>query len=107
MAKGEPKSADEIRLFEWLTANDVYPGQEDMQTVVINSFYSLLEEDSDDDKLTTLDEIDLVAMGIGEGFDYKAYRKTDEEEEQEWNQKVTYGLNNPKRFLAYINEMWR
>jgi len=29
------------------------------------------------------------------------------EEEQEWVQKISNGLNNPDKFLAYINEMWR
>jgi hypothetical protein len=47
------------------------------------------------------------ALDISDGFDYKAYKKTDEDDEQEWNQKINYGLNNPDRFLAYINDMWR
>jgi hypothetical protein len=78
-----------------------------MQSLVINSFYSQFEEEPDDDDLIPLVEVDLDALGISEGFDYRAYQKTDEEEEQEWDQKISYGLNNPDRFLAYINEMWR
>jgi hypothetical protein len=45
MENEEPKSADEIKLREWLSANDVYPAQEDMQSMVINSFYSQFEEE--------------------------------------------------------------
>lgn len=40
-----------------LTANEVYPGQDDMQSMVINSFYSQFEEEPDDDALITLDEL--------------------------------------------------
>ncbi len=107
MENEEPKSADEVKLREWLSANDVYPGQEDMQSLVINSFYSQFEEEPDDDDLVPLDEVDLDALGISEGFDYRAYKQTDEEEEQEWEKKISYGLGNSERFLAYINEMWR
>ena len=107
MENEEPKSADEVKLREWLSANDVYPGQEDMQSLVTNSFYSQVEEEPDDDDLVPLDEVDLDPLGISEGFDYRAYKQTDEEEEQEWEKKISYGLDNSERFLAYINEMWR
>ncbi len=107
MENDEPKSAEEIKLREWLSANEVYPGQEDMQSMVINSFYSQFEEEPDDEDLIPLEEINLDAAGISEGFDYRAYQKTDEDEEFEWVRKISYGLNNPDKFLAYINEMWR
>jgi hypothetical protein len=34
MENDEPKSADEIKLRKWLSANEVYPGQEEMQSMV-------------------------------------------------------------------------
>src|SRR6185312_11313289 len=105
MENDEPKSAAELKLRQWLTGNDIYPGNEDMQSLVLNSFYSdFEEEESDDADLIPLDEVDLHALGISEGFDYRAYQKSDAEEEKEWQQKITYALNNPDKFLAYINE---
>jgi len=107
METDEPKSADELKLQQWLTDNDVYPGNEIMQSLVLNSFYSEFEEEADDDDLIPLGEVDLDTLGISEGFDYRAYQKSDEEEELEWQQKITYALNNLDKFLAYINEEWR
>lgn len=107
MENEEQKSADEIKLREWLTANDIYPNDDLMQSMVINSFYSQFEEEPDDDNLISLDEVDLDELGISEGFDYRAYQKSDEEEDQEWIKKISYGLDNPDKFLTYINEMWR
>jgi hypothetical protein len=108
MENDEPKSANELKLRQWLTDNDVYPGNEAMQSLVLNSFYSEFEEEEpNDDDLIPFDEVDLDTLGISDGFDYRAYQKSDEEEEQEWKQKISYALNNPERFLAYINEHWR
>ena len=108
MENDEPKSPDEIKLREWLSANGVHPGNEAMQSLVINSFYSEFEEEEpDDDDSIPLDELDLDELGISDGFDYRAYQKSDEEEEQEWAIKITYCLNNAERFLTYINEEWR
>jgi hypothetical protein len=108
MEDNEPQSRDEVKLRQWLSDNDVYPGNEDMQSLVLNSFYNEFEEDEPNDAdHIPLDEFDLDAFGIGDGFDYRAYQKSDEEEEQEWHQKISYALNNPERFLAYINEHWR
>jgi len=104
MENDEPMSPDEIKLREWLTANDLYPGQLEMQSMVINSFYSEFEEQVDEDNLISLEDVDLDTM---EGFDYRANEKSDEEEEQEWNLKISYGLNNSEKFLAYINQEWR
>ena len=103
MENEEPKSAEEVKLPEWLAINNVYPGQEEMQSMLINSFYSQFEEEPDDDELVPLDEVDL---DMSEGFGYKAYEKSDEEEKQAWDQKISYALNNPERFLSYINDMW-
>jgi hypothetical protein len=78
MENEEPKSADEVKLRQWLSDNDVYPGNEDMQSLVLSSFYSEFEKDEpNDDDLITLDEVDLDALGISEGFDYRAYQKSD------------------------------
>lgn len=108
MENNEHQSADEVKLRQWLTDNNVYPDNEAMQSLVLNSFYSEFEEEEpDDDDLIPLDELDLDALGIADGFDYRAYQKSDEEEEQEWQQKITYALNNPEKFLAYINEQGR
>jgi hypothetical protein len=106
MENEEQKSAEELKLREWLTANDVYPNEELMQAMVINSFYSEFEEPDDDD-LIPLEEVDLDELGISEGFDYRAYQKSDEEEDEEWAKKISFGLSNPDKFLSYINEMWR
>ena len=108
MENEEPKSADEIKLRRWLTGNDVFPENENMQSLVLNSFYSESEEEQpSDNDLIPLDEVDLDTRGISERFDYRAYQKSDEDEEQEWNQKISYALQNPERFLSYINAHWR
>lgn len=108
MENAEPKSADEIKLREWLNVHGVYPGNEAMQSLVLNSYYAAFqEEEPDDTDLIPLDEVDLDALDITEGFDYRAYQQSDEEEEQEWQQKINYALNNPEEFLTYINAQWR
>jgi hypothetical protein len=102
-----PKSQEEIKLFDWLSANNVYAGEETMQSLIINSFYDEFEEQFDENDLTPLDEIDLEAAGLGDGFDYKQFEKSDEEEDEAWIERVNYALNNLDKFLAYINENWR
>ena len=101
------RSADEIRLREWMNANDVYPGNMEMQSLLINSYHSEFEEQHEDDDFIPLDEIDLDATGLSEGFDYRAYEKTDEEEEEAWHERVRYCLNDLDKFLAYIDAQWR
>jgi hypothetical protein len=107
MENEEQKSAEELKLRGWLTANDVYPNKDLMQSMVINSFYRQFEEKPDDDKLILLEDVDLNKSGISEGFDYRAHQKSDEEEDKEWAAKINYVLSNPGKFLPYINEMWR
>jgi hypothetical protein len=108
MENDEPRPAAELKLRQWLTDNNVFPGNEDMQSVVLNSFYSEFEEEGpESEDVMPLDEVDLDALNISAGFDYRAYQKSDEEEEQEWSQKISYALNNPERLLTYVNEHWR
>lgn len=107
MEKDERKSAEETKLFEWLTANDVYSGDEMMQSLIINSFHCEFEEKDEGDDLIPIDEIDLDSSGLSEGFDYKQYQKSDEEEDEAWSERVNYALNNPDKFLTYINNNWR
>lgn len=78
-----------------------------MQSMVINSFYSEFEEEEDDDNLISLDDVNLVKSGIIKGFDYRAYQNSFADEDKEWTKKISYGLNNPDKFLSYINDMWR
>lgn len=108
MENEEPQSPEEIKLRQWLNDHDVFPSGMEMQSLVLNSFYSEFEEqEPDDDDLIPLDEVDPDVLDISEGFDYRAFEKSDEEEEKEWQLKINYGLNNPERFLNYINENWR
>lgn len=107
MENEEPKSEEEIKLFHWLSANNVYPGDEAMQSLIINSFHSEFEEQYEDDDLIPLDEVYLDAAGLSEGFDYKQFEKSDDEENKAWNERVNYALNNLDKFLIYINENWR
>ncbi|OKS88139.1 hypothetical protein [Mucilaginibacter polytrichastri] len=100
-------SAEETQLRDWLNNNQVYPGKLEMQSLVINSFYSEFEDQPNDDDLTPLDELDPDELGISEGFDYKTFEKSDAEEEQAWHERIAYALNNLDRFLVYINEEWR
>jgi len=107
MENDEPKSPEEIQLFDWLNANNVYAGEETMQSLIINSFHDEFEEQFDENDLIPLDEIDLDAAGLGDGFDYKQFEKNDEEEDEAWIERVNYALNNLDKFLVYINENWR
>jgi hypothetical protein len=107
MENEESKSAEEIQLFDWLTANNVYPGEKTMQSLIINSFYDEFEEQFDDDDLIPVDEIDLDAAGLSDGFDHKQFEKSDEEEHMAWKERVNYALNNLDKFLTYINVNWR
>lgn len=95
----------EKRLREWMTAKGVYPGEPDMQAMVINSFHSEETEDFDDDDLIPLDEIDFDKFDLNTSFE----RKDEQEEdgEQEWQDKVQYALDNLDNFLLYINAEWR
>jgi hypothetical protein len=69
MEDNEPQSRDEVKLRQWLSDNDVYPGNEDMQSLVLNSFYNEFEEDEPNDAdHIPLDEVDLDALGIGDGL---------------------------------------
>jgi|GEM_PF-6294595 len=45
MENDEPISADELKLRHWLSANDVHPVNEAMQSLLINSFYNEFEEE--------------------------------------------------------------
>jgi len=105
MEKDEPKSPEEIKLFEWLTANDVYSGDELMQSLIINSFHSEFEDEGDD--LISLDEIDLNETRLNEGFDYKQFEKNEEDEDRAWSERVNYALTNKDKFLSYFNDNWR
>jgi len=78
-----------------------------MQSLIVNSYYAAFEEQSDEDDLVTLDEVDLEEPGISEGFDYRADDKTEEEEEEAWHVRVSYCLNDLNKFLAYIDAEWR
>lgn len=102
-----PRSADEIRLREWMNGHHVYPGNMEMQSLILNSYYSDFEEQYVDDELIPLDEVGVDAVGLSEGFDYRAHEKTDEEEEKAWHQRVSYCLNDLDKFLAYIDAEWR
>ena len=107
MEENVPNSAEEIKLREWLDAHDVYAGNTEMQSLVLNSYYSEFEEQYDEEDLIPLDELDLDDIGLSDGFDYRAYEKTDQEEEKEWQQKINYCLNDLDKFLAYIDAEWR
>ena len=95
---------DEKRLREWMTANEVYPGEPDMQAMVINSLHA--EETEDDDDLIPLDEIDFDKFDLNTNFDQEEAREN-ENDEQEWQEKVRYALDNLDNFLLYINAEWR
>jgi len=96
---------DEKRLREWLTANEVYPGEPEMQAMVINSFHAEETEAYDEDDLIPLDEIDFDKFDLNTSFEQEA--KADEYDEQEWQEKVRYALDNLDNFLLYINAEWR
>jgi hypothetical protein len=107
MENDEVQSANEIKLREWLNENNVHPGDMAMQSLIINSFHSEYEDEYNDDDLVPLDEVDMDENGISEGFDYKKFEKSDDEDDEAWDESVVYGLNHPDKFLAYINDNWR
>lgn len=98
-------SDNEKRLREWLTANDVYPGESDMQSMVINSFYAEETEDYDEDELVSLDEFDFDKFDLNTSFDSEA--KQEAADEEGWEEKVSYALDNLDSFLFYIDAEWR
>lgn len=96
---------DEKRLREWMTGNEVYPGEPEMQAMVIISFHAEETDEYDDDNLIPLDEIDFDKFDLNSSFVQES--KSDENDEQEWQGKVRYALDNLDNFLLYINAEWR
>ncbi len=68
MENDESKSAAEFELRPWLTDNDVYPGNEKIQSLVFNLFHRASEEEEPEDDMIPLDEFDLDALSISKGI---------------------------------------
>jgi hypothetical protein len=98
-------SDDEKRLREWLTASEVYPGEPEMQAMVISSFHAEETQDDDGDDLIPLDEIDFNKFDLNTSFEQKA--QVNENDHQEWQEKVRYALDHLDNFLLYCNAEWR
>ncbi|UOE47897.1 hypothetical protein MTO98_26150 [Mucilaginibacter sp. SMC90] len=99
----EPMSDEEKRLREWMTANDIHPGNPDMQAVIINSFYAAENEEHSDGDFLSLDEIDFDKFDLEQPFDHK---EDEENEAKNWRTRIKYALNNLDNFMKYINTDW-
>lgn len=108
MQNDDARSLKELKLREWLAAQQIYPDNDTMQSLVINSFYSASEEETEADDLLSPEDGDVDdEAGENIDFDYKQFESSDEEEEQEWRLRIDYALNNPDKLLAYVNANWR
>lgn len=65
-------SDDEKRLREWLTASEVYPGEPEMQAMVISSFHAEETQAYDGEDLIPLDEIDFNKFDLNTSFEQEA-----------------------------------